>query len=134
MLDGHKRSKYHYCKRVQIIPEKVLVLIQYFVTIEFICQLGPIVFCQNIIKGKVIRVADGDTITILDEDNTQTRNTNTSGPPWLYILITPEVLFSFICFIFSFYLTPILNNRSRSGQKNYSFVITASRMILSLIS
>lgn len=30
-----------------------------------------VAICQNIIRGKVIRVADGDTITILDEDNTQ---------------------------------------------------------------
>jgi len=27
--------------------------------------------CQNILAGKVVRVADGDTITILDDDNTQ---------------------------------------------------------------
>lgn len=29
--------------------------------------------CQNILTGKVVRVSDGDTITILDENNTQTR-------------------------------------------------------------
>lgn len=41
--------------------------------ISIIFFLIPIFsFCQ-IISGKVVRVADGDTITILDSDNTQTR-------------------------------------------------------------
>lgn len=33
--------------------------------------LPLIACCQTIITGKVIRVADGDTITVLDSANTQ---------------------------------------------------------------
>lgn len=35
--------------------------------------LSSVAICQNVIRGKVTRVADGDTITILDDDNTQIR-------------------------------------------------------------
>lgn len=38
----------------------------------FFVLLGPATFCQVII-GKVVKVADGDTITILDSTNTHTR-------------------------------------------------------------
>lgn len=35
--------------------------------------IASIAICQNTIRGKVTSVADGDTITLLDEDNTQIR-------------------------------------------------------------
>lgn len=35
--------------------------------------ISIISLCQTLVKGKVIRVADGDTITILDSDDTQVR-------------------------------------------------------------
>ena len=39
----------------------------------FLLFFSTYAICQNILTGKVVRVADGDTITILEEDNTQTR-------------------------------------------------------------
>ncbi|MEN5058444.1 thermonuclease family protein [Sphingobacterium kitahiroshimense] len=42
----------------------------YFFIILFIL---PLCLISQTIKGKVIRVADGDTITILDSDNNQLR-------------------------------------------------------------
>lgn len=42
-------------------------------SIVTVCLLFPLAcLCQSI-KGKVVRVADGDTITILDSTNTQIR-------------------------------------------------------------
>lgn len=49
------------------IKMKHIVLIIYLL-------LSTIIFCvSQVIHGKVVRVADGDTITVLDSTNTQTR-------------------------------------------------------------
>lgn len=39
----------------------------------FLTCYASLSVCQTILKGKVVRVADGDTITLLDEDNKQVR-------------------------------------------------------------
>lgn len=45
---------------------------KYIITLLFL-SLQFSVFCQDVLRGKVIRVADGDTITVLDSTNTQIR-------------------------------------------------------------
>lgn len=42
-----------------------------FLLILLLLLITSIAICQNFIKGKVVRVVDVDTITILGEDNTQ---------------------------------------------------------------
>lgn len=45
-------------------------MIKIYLSLFFICQAN-LAICQTVLTGKVIRIADGDTITILDADNTQ---------------------------------------------------------------
>lgn len=45
---------------------------KYFIGL-FLLVFQTSVFCQELLKGKVVRIADGDTITLLDSSNTQKR-------------------------------------------------------------
>ncbi|UIR54765.1 thermonuclease family protein [Sphingobacterium sp. SRCM116780] len=49
----------------------IKISIKYF--LSFLILFLPIICFCGIIKGKVVRVSDGDTITILDSTNTQIR-------------------------------------------------------------